>query len=62
MSIGDKQYLGDGLYVSFDGFHFVLTTERMTIYLDDQTFPALVAYANAINIQLRAQNAPESEL
>ncbi len=25
-----KTYLGDGLYVNFDGFHFILSTERST--------------------------------
>lgn len=42
-----KTYLGDGLYVSFDGYHFILSTERdNTIHwigLEPSVFDMLIA-------------------
>lgn len=47
-----KQYLGDSVYVEFDGFHLVLTTENglpgypsNTIYLEPGLLRYLVRYA-----------------
>ena len=47
-----KSYLGDGLYVHFDGYHFILSTERYdqrdprfdTVGLEPPVFDALIAY------------------
>ena len=45
----EKVYLGDGVYVQFDGHHFVLTAEdgtrvTNTIYLDMQVYQGLADY------------------
>jgi hypothetical protein len=45
----NKQYLGDGVYICYDGFHFVLTTENgisvtNKICLDGETIKALIKY------------------
>lgn len=42
-----KQYVGDGVYLSYDGFHFVLTTEngisvQNEIFLDPQVTDTLI--------------------
>ena len=42
----NKQFLGDGVFASWDGFHIVLTAENGvvttdTIYLDGPTFRSL---------------------
>jgi len=44
-----KQYLGDGVYVSDDGYHVILTTsdgisETNTIFLDDDVLAALTKF------------------
>jgi len=44
-----KQYLGDGVYVTYDGYHLILTTENgiettNTIYLDSVVYSALLKY------------------
>lgn len=44
-----KQYLGDSVYASFDGFMVTLTTENgygpsNTIHLEPETYQALVQY------------------
>ena len=44
-----KQYLGDGVYVDYDGLHIVLTAEDggqtiHTIYLDPEVWAALENY------------------
>jgi len=44
-----KTYLGDGVYVEFDGNGLILTTENgveihNTIYLESETFRALLAF------------------
>ena len=49
----EKRYLGDGVYVEFDGYQFKLTTEngiRMTntIYLEPSVFRALEQYVEAV--------------
>lgn len=43
----EKTYLGDGAYLSYDGYHLVLTTEdgisvQNIIYLEPQVYKALV--------------------
>ena len=46
----DKRYLGDGVYIVFDGVHFILTTEdgtpvpTNTIYLEPEVMFALLDY------------------
>lgn len=50
----EKSYIGDGVYVSFDGWHVVLTTVREagheeheeTIYLEPSVYLALKRYAD----------------
>lgn len=46
MDKGD--YLGDGLYASFDGWQFRLWTERETgvheVFLDPETLESFLAY------------------
>lgn len=44
-----KTYLGDSVYVDFDGYHLVLTTENgggasNTIYLEPTVYTALTRY------------------
>ena len=44
-----NHYLGDGLYVSFDGFHFILSAEREPgithwVGLEPPVFDALIRY------------------
>lgn len=47
-----KEYIGDGVYVSFDGWQLELSTDRMgnieKIYLDDSTYGALLRYVAKI--------------
>ena len=45
----NKQYLGDGVYICYDGSYFILTTEdgvvvKNTVYLDAETVKALIKY------------------
>jgi len=54
MSASDKAYLGDGCYVAFDGYHFVLTTEngiRVTnvIYLEPEVLAKFDGYRRRLN-------------
>lgn len=59
-----KQYLGDGVYADFDGYQLVLTTwdgihAVNTIYLDDQTYAALLRYVERLKQQAeRNADAP----
>jgi hypothetical protein len=48
-----KRYLGDGVYVDFDGYAFVLTTEdgvsdTNRIVLEPEVFLGFIAYAETI--------------
>lgn len=47
-----EAYLGDGLYVSFDGYQLCLRTERDNgnhyIYLEPQVYDVLTQYAKRI--------------
>lgn len=46
----EKRYLGDGVYIQWDGNHFVLTSEDGTphildtIYLEPEVMVALIQY------------------
>lgn len=59
----DKQYLGDGVYASHDGYQFRLTTEDGSpypsneIFLEPSVFSALTQYAARIT----ARPAPAGE-
>ena len=43
-----KEYLGDGVYASHDGYHIVLETRTMRIYLDQRVYGALVDFARRV--------------
>jgi hypothetical protein len=48
-----KEYIGDGVYVDFDGFQLRLTTEdgynaTNTIYLEPNVYEHLVAYVERL--------------
>ena len=52
MKMENKEYLGDGVYASTDGYDICLTTEdglrvHDTIVLEPVVFSALIAYAKA---------------
>ena len=47
MAISNTQYIGDGVYVSLDGFSLRLTTENDTIFLNPSVWQALRAYVEA---------------
>jgi hypothetical protein len=47
-----KEYLGDGVYVAFDGYNIILTTEdgvrvTNTVVLEPPVYAALVRYVEA---------------
>ena len=51
MKINEKKYLGDGVYIEHNGYHWVLTTENgievtNTIYLDSYVAQALLDVLN----------------
>lgn len=48
-----KQYLGDGIYVQFDGYELTLTTHNgmvttNTIVLETQVYTALVKFVESL--------------
>lgn len=52
-----KTYLGDAVYVDFDGYGLVLTTEdgiraSNTIYMEPDVYAALVAYVLALKTKV----------
>jgi len=52
-----KEYLGDGVYVDFDGHQYVLTAENgisatNTIYLEPEVYEAFVAYTKRLKENL----------
>ena len=56
-----KEYLGDGLYADYDGYHIVLTAENSvqvleTVYLDPDVWRALKAYAVKIEVERGTHN------
>jgi hypothetical protein len=60
-----KQYLGDSVYLSYDGFHFVLTTENglpsdpsNTIFMEPQVIEAL---NQAVKRTIEELNQPKEE-
>jgi hypothetical protein len=49
----DKEYLGDGVYVRFDGYQIWLETQQgMAIALEPPVFAALVAYVKRLQESL----------
>lgn len=51
-----KQYLGDGVYIEFDGYSLILTTENgievtNTIYLEPDVYHALLVYVKEIQLE-----------
>lgn len=52
----DKQYIGDGVYVDYDGYGFILTTENgieqtNIIILEPEVYESLVRYVDRIKQQ-----------
>lgn len=50
---GDKEYIGDGCYLTFDGYGFILTTENGVettnlVYLDPETLRNLFSFIKDI--------------
>lgn len=49
-----KEYLGDGLYVAYDGYHLVLTTDiespetANTVYLESSVYNNLVRFVEQL--------------
>ena len=59
-----KEYLGDAVYVDYDGYHVVLTTENgyrstNTIYLEDRVFESLRHYMDRVNFKIKAGVVPK---
>lgn len=46
----DKMYIGDGVWVQYNGFHVVLTTNDYRIFLEPAVFSLLIDYARRIGI------------
>jgi hypothetical protein len=51
----EKTYLGDGLYVDFDGYQLVLTAENgekvtNVVYLEPQVYIALTEYVKELGL------------
>ena len=52
----DHEYIGDGVYVSFDGYHIWLAAndhKNVVIALEPDVFDALVAYKRRLNAKYR---------
>ena len=52
----DKRYIGDAVYVAFDGFGLILTTEdgiqaTNTIYLEPEVWEALRTYVKDVETE-----------
>ena len=56
---GTDQYLGDGVYASYDGYGVILDLRAQDsttrIYLEPQVFQALVTYRESIMRQMKEQ-------
>ena len=57
-----KQYLGDGVYLQFDGFAYVLTTEdgvsvSNTIVLEPSVLTSLIRETDIIKAQIQNHTA-----
>lgn len=68
-NLQEPSYLGDGVYVRWDGFMLCLTTENgvettNTIYLEPEVWRALAAYVEHIKAEqakIREHRTPEAE-
>jgi hypothetical protein len=52
----NKEYIGDGVYIEFDGYQLVLTAEdgiraTNTIYLEPAVMIGLLGYWNRLTLQ-----------
>lgn len=63
----NKEYLGDSVYVTFDGYGFVLTTEngypddpRNRIVLEPFVYEALVQYVERLKAKLGKDEKDEN--
>lgn len=57
--MSNKQYIGDGVYVDFDGWALVLTTENGVettnrIVLETEVYTGLVEYVDALKAAAKA--------
>lgn len=51
MESENKQYLGDGLYVEFDGHHFRLyTLEGHDVFLEPNVLEALIRFTKKFEV------------
>lgn len=52
-----KEYIGDGVYADFDGYHIVLTLDGQDsttrICLDPGVFQELINYANTLHEHIK---------
>lgn len=60
-----KQYIGDSVYVDFDGHGLILTTENgygpsNKIYLEPEVYFALESYVNSLKASNQPENADET--
>jgi len=59
-----KTYLGDGLYVHHDGYHFILSTERENgehwVALEPEVFDTLIFYRLSLFKELNAIEQAET--
>ncbi len=67
MEKGQKSYIGDAVYVQFDGYHLVLTTEdgirtSNIIALEDAVFLALCKFAErAWHMKITVADEPDGQ-
>ena len=52
-----KRYLGDGVYVDYDGYSLVLTASDGLIVLEPDVFQALLDYADMLRLEGAARAA-----
>ena len=57
----EKEYIGDGAFVSFDGFGIMLTTsngviDTNEIYLDPEVLAAFISYIKRIISYIKRNN------
>jgi len=49
--MNEQQYLGDGVYASYDGYHIWLAVNdhrNVVVALEPQVLEALIRYANSV--------------
>jgi hypothetical protein len=50
--VSEEFYLGDGLYVSFDGYHIVLRAEGNKVFLEPAVWYELLAWVKRLELPL----------